>query len=734
VWIELRQALSLGHILWIAALVVLVWWSWAENDPEWNAALGIFAVFISSLLMGVWTFQAEGGRRTRFLADLGLSPPAAWLGKQIVWGLLTTAIVAPFVVAIGFANQAGMEQFHHSFTSVFHQHVPGASAITFAVALSCLGYAAGQFAAILIPRAVTAAFVGLVMSGLLAPWTWLMIALGIPLLVSVAPLIVILLATTLGWSRNWLLEQATAKSWMRLALRCAISVVLAWAGIGAYRVFEVPRPDFVDEIAPLREAHGLPISPEEAQTAALYRQAVEHINWEIIKGQTARPGDVEQTAINGWEHAAEIQKRRLTENRDALQQGLAATERPTCAFNDPTRPITEMGQDVSASLPDCHQLALLILWSARELEARGQLDEALNRYVALLRMARHLANRGTMREWADGMLLESKVSQWIPLWAGHPEQTPERIEAGGWRIRQEAAQFPALRDAVLTQQFMIRRAIRDDWYQVLQSPDQADAARVRTAMSVFDRCCPWEHTRVLRVLDLVDAAQLHCLDMLEMTLAVPGQNGQDRAEIARVNLSAAVNGAGFAARASIMRDLHAPASRFSSENFFNLLQPGVDFQDRVPWNWLTTTFPLNMHFGQRDLSRFWDLRLRRELAIRTMLLQLKLAAFKKTHGDYPDQLDVNGFGLDAVDPYTGTEFGFRRHGFPYAIRVINGLTYAEDILKAGQPFLWSAGPGNVRRFTPMAADTEIPNHPTSGPSTPPAGNSAANSPLVFALP
>src|SRR5258708_5696909 len=85
----------------------------------------------------------------------------------------------------------------------------------------------------------------------------------------------------------------------------------------------------------------------------------------------------------------------------------------------------------------------------------SELAEALNRYVSVLRLARHVASRGTMEHWREGLMIEELVYQSIPAWAAHPDQTLELIEMGFSRVRQEVSQFPSLRDALLTQQFMV---------------------------------------------------------------------------------------------------------------------------------------------------------------------------------------------------------------------------------------------------------------------------------------
>jgi hypothetical protein len=233
-------------------------------------------------------------------------------------------------------------------------------------------------------------------------------------------------------------------------------------------------------------------------------------------------------------------------------------------------------------------------------------------------------------------------------------------------------------------------------------------------------------------LDLVDASQLHCLDVVDQALAVPGRDMQQSAEIAD-----AVAGAANPVRALMERQLRDQGflgRDFGAQSFFGPPEPGVTQQERVPWNWLKTTFPLyrveNMPVGSTDNSSTWGMRLRRELSVRTMLLRLKLATFKKIHGEYPSQLGSQRFGMDAIDPFTGTEFGYRREGFPFAFRAFRSLTYTDEIVKAGQPILWSAGPGNVRFFNPTAISNETPDqlsHPTVRPN-------AMTSAWVFTLP
>ncbi len=725
-WLELRYPLSLGHVLWIGGLMIplcLLGITSGSFDSVGAAVLGILYILLSSPLLGVWTFQAEGGKRARFLADHGLSPQVVWLSKQLVWGMVTVAVTVPCVLLIGIANEQEVQVYRNTFSSMFHRDVPGASAVTFAFLLACQGYTAGQFASVLISRGVTAGFVGFVISTLLAPWTSLMIGLQVPLSISVAPPVTFMLAATCIWTRHWLLESATWRSWMRLGLLTSVTLILLWAGTGAYRVYEVPRPRFVEDLAAAREAHGILITLEEAETATLYRQALSSIKWSATAKENV-PDPAQKSAVHGWKYATEFEQHMITQNQVPLRQILALTARRSCAFNDPLRPYSER----TSSQGGASEAATLLLLSARELEAADKLDEALDRYIAVLRLGRHVAYRGDRGDWYFGTVMESKVNEWIPLWAAHSGQTPERIAAGIQRIGEETALFPSLRDAVLTEQCIARRAVRNDWSALLQKrQDKEDEAWLRMKFTALDRFCPWERARTMRVWDLVDVAQLHCLNVLDEALAAPGGlDMQQWAEMA--GLEQNIN---FAAQVAYNRQQQtAVRYRSEDEDFFAPRQLSATRAQRVPWKWLKTTFPLNTTEGPYVLEAIWGTQLRRALTLRTMNLRLKLAAFKKTHWDYPEQLDDVAAGKDAIDPYTGAEFGYRPHGFPSPIVAENGTTLSRETFDARQPLLWSAGPYNARNVVPLTARKGLPGQiPVLGVS-----GSATLSALVFTLP
>jgi hypothetical protein len=518
VWLELRQALTIGHLLWIGGILLLAFAPWIFTYQPNQSSLA--SILLAPTLIGVWTFQAEQGRRTRFLAEHGLSPHAVWLSRQLIWLFVAAAVVAPCLVAVELANAHHVATFKHTFSSMFHEDVPGASAVVFALALAVLGYGSGQLASMLIPRSVTAGFIGFVIYWLLSVWAWFMAEMAVPYLLAVAPLVAIMLAATLVWSRRWLLEQTTWQAWTRLALTMAFSVVAVWGGVGVYRVFSVPSPEALwrpYEVAlalEARAASGRRNTREEIETAHLYEQAIAQFRMRVQN--SAEDGSATAGARSGWAFAHDHQRLVLTENGKALENFLAATERANCAFSEPLT--TRSDAQVSPAIVGSMAVAKVVLLSARELEADGKLDDALERYLAVLRFGRHVASHGGLGQWIAGESLERMCGEWLPLWAAHPDQTPERLDAGMRRVVHELDQYPSLRDALAVDQFIARREIAGNWNEDLPITRPYEGWN-RFALALFGRWFPWEKSRALRMLDLITVAQWRSLESLDENLA-----------------------------------------------------------------------------------------------------------------------------------------------------------------------------------------------------------------------
>jgi hypothetical protein len=638
-WQEWRQVPKVGLMLGAACVAGLCGSRSGVRD-------GVVAASVLSLvqvLLGAWCFRSEQtGAHFRFLAEQGVSPRSVWASKQIVWLGLTIALSGALWLAVAISGDGGgtvRPEFLH--TGSYRELNWG----VLAAALLGLNYSAGQFTSLLIPRTITAAFVALVLSAALNAWMWLMVYLWVPLWFSVAPISLVLLGATLGWSRNWLLERSGWKSWLRFSgLQLGLPLVLIWAAVGAYRVYEVP--------AMAISSASAPITADEAATAELYRQAMSQLRRVSIAAEKESEWHGEMTAQSGWQNATPLELRTLAENQEVLQQVLAATQRPACAFTDPARREAWTAQESAA----CSELGNLLLLSARQLEAEERLPEALERYLAALRLAGHVAQRGDLSQWMSGSSILIRVCQWMPRWAAEPGQTPEQIEAAISSVQVGLSRFPPLAIALAAQAPQTRGQILKVWSEESDLPAGSGDGDF-AALRAFEFCFPWERMRALRVVDAVLADQCRCAAELERALAA------------------------------------TPVARLLSTEYIDqstVRDPG--HFDRSPWNWLVTTPTLYHHLPillPLDRDFLVESRMTPEVCSRALVLKLDLLAWKKRHGQLPDRLGLlPPTILRSIprDPYNGQDFGYYPRGFS------EGLATETGTIEPGRPVLTSVGP------------------------------------------
>lgn len=684
IWLEAMQVLTLGHFLWIAGLLAFAFvplYHLGDFAPlyQFGDQRAVFTAVALPFLMGLWSLHSEAGRRTRFLAETGLPPAVVWLTRHVVWMFAAAALTSPLVQAI------------HNFERVFRIGSSTCPHWSDVLIMSCLCYCAGQFASMLIPRTVTAGFVGVVLSALLCGWLMLMTGLKVPLALAVAPLAAVLLAATLGWSRNWLLERATGRSYLKLGAFVAGSFAVVWGGVGAYRVAEIPRPDELWSAGLILDANRLsgagdgPVHAEETETARMYLQACQGMptgspEWEL----DSRVDEPPKTVLDGWEFATEHDRTFLANHQQDLAILLAASQRETCIFAGLARhdfPGREWWQKVQ-QLSNGASLALL---SARELEAEGRLDEALERYLAVLRMSRHLALRGTTDQWAAGNQIAALVEKWMPRWAAHPEQTAERIHGAVARVQAEFARFPPLRDALAADHADVREKLLGNWDELAPSGPDAPIWE-RVVFNLMEHGIPWEKSRALHVAELSYIARLQCADVLEQALDVPGRDPIQWSELAGGSSWCSMPDMTFANQLLGDRGWKS-GGRFAPQTSDRSVWP-----DQPPWQWVQTTPSLQVLAAQSPPGILLHTRLSDAVSRRALLLQLELLAWKHAHGSYPQRLDdlpdVAVTGI--IDPWTGREFGYRGNGFPRPVLFQNGK------VEAGQPLFWSAGERDAR--------------------------------------
>ena len=649
-WQEWRQAPRAGLAAWgaIAVLMFVVGYPFRDLDRQPFALPGLTVI---SLLMGVWAFRAEQeGCRFRFLADRGIAPWAVWLSKQLVWLPLTIVAAAPFMLMFIIVDVSNNSlQYPGWLLREIRTHNVDVNVRALALVCVCLNYAVGQFFSMLIARTITAGFVGLIVSSFLIVWLLTMTALHVPLGISVMLPVVILLAATLAWSRNWLLERHTWWRWLRFLGAVGFAMASVWGSVGVYRVYEVPEPAAVRlPPVPVSTAAGAalfgPVTPEEAETAAIYARAFADLK--SFPTSNVFAGIYSDGKPNGlvWQDLTATDRQFLAENEAVLQRAIVATQRATCTIVDPSR------ADCSR-LPDSYsyqKLCVLFLLSARKLESEQNLDEALERYVSALRLARHVSSRGGLAQYHLCVGIENAVYIWMPYWAVHPAQTSERIHGALHRVAAETSQFSSSADVIRIHERPYRIALENDSSMPADEwstpTDEFKSDLLTRKTSLIRHCLPWERLRAVRLLNLLTATELRIFKEIELSLANCDKNVRHRYRLA-----------------------------------------DEAFEEAVSQSLLAAT-PEGFRFPHRKLYWFFD-PVVRELARRGFVLRMALIAWKKRHGSLPERLsDLAGNGLDVVpcDPWTGEEFNYRPRGFPAPVTLGRHIN-------ANEPVLWSSG-------------------------------------------
>ena len=300
------------------------------------------------------------------------------------------------------------------------------------------------------------------------------------------------------------------------------------------------------------------------------------------------------------------------------------------------------------------ELAWLLALDARRLESEGQLDEALDRYLAMMHMARHVANRGTILQRLIGTAIEGLVFDRMPLWAAHSEQTPERIRKAIAELQRLGPQFPSATDTMKVEYLVLRRLMDSDPEDI--APIAKDVYDP-TVLVLWGRLMPWEMTRSRRLLDALANTDIQLLAMIERELAT----GQWKL-FAEESLISRM-GAGH-------YDSYQKAILTSP--FVRLVYPANDFLIRAPGRRLTQ--------------------------LRALQIILALKGWQDEHDELPRSLnDLEGSYFDKVppDPFTGQPFGYQPDGFPDPVRFAEPADFES---KPDQPLLWSAGFGHKKTF------------------------------------
>ncbi len=427
------------------------------------------------------------------------------------------------------------------------------------------------------------------------------------------------------------------------------------AAVPLYRVYSLPEVD--PGFSPDEYARGM--TPEEEATFDLYaRAAREWAGWQPHEFDYTYPRKT--IALT----AEEIDW--VDQNRAAIATTLEASQ---------GRLFNPAGKRLNARQPfepAISQLAELMVRSAARLEDTGKLDEALDHYLAAVRVSAHLREWHALpirqseyhyyQDYVNADSIETAVCVRLSSWAGRPGQTPERILAAARQLEQLTSNISPTSGVKLAC-FRVQRFLSGRFGAV---PDLDQEYMPPWTMLWFH--LPWEGERALRLLNLTTRSQLDALSQAER---------------------AARNGSMMAGRSDLLRSLESPYYYWYEES-----EPAYALRTQIQ----IPPIAYDAGWGEINLVPHYTAL---ETSRRAVRLLLALEAWKLEHSSLPETLDeLVGPCLDRlpVDAYSGRPFRYFRDGLELPLRwnqPHEGQSWQPDCLSGTiapkTPFIWAAG-------------------------------------------
>jgi hypothetical protein len=691
-WQQWRQSRSMMAIMVLISIAVPFFGLKAFKFM--GHGLPILSLAFFSTLIGAMVFLPDQEqRRYRYFAEHNVPPRLVWLSRHLLWvsALIfsTLAVCAVWLFAFVDVNELIRELEIITGLRASNVTLPYSPNVklppfAFGVAVAATGYAVGQFFSSTVRSGILAAAFALAVGTLLFAWTGLMSSLGVSLLWSVAPIPVVLVIATLLRAPDWVAENRRWTARGRLAAVLLVPAAAILVAVPLFRLTQIPK-----------ESPGFDVAEYESQiqneladgsaTAELYWKAGDLLS-APPKGLPVRLLSTElDDQDRSW----------LAENGPALKVLLGASSRKNCVFFDPTAPFQWR--------PFYKQVSLiqLVVLSARELELNGDLDAALDRDFAALRVVSHLSNRNDVYDWA---LDCHDVFHELTIWGARKGQSKEKLAGAIRRLSSTDSSMLRLDEGLKSDYLVALRAAAGD-----SSVINAIGAPVSFGSELVSRgLLPWERDRATRLLNILTQVGLQRL--LEM-----------RSPASRPR---AVREAGAFVDFCVPPGFHDTPTEFFETRHFGYPPQYLRGRDE---KWLETTIPdlrriaVNGVNAANRLAWF-------EADRRATIIILAIEEYRLDHGQLPRSLDqLKGEYLGAVpaDPYSGYPFVYFPNGIAVSPQEIDWYTskmnsftdYENDWWRSqfrsppivpDVPGLWSTGAGlRVSTYPRTEVDADL---------------------------
>ncbi len=396
------------------------------------------------------------------------------------------------------------------------------------------------------------------------------------------------------------------------------------------------------------------ITPEARETALLYRQLAAQIKYvprplvDSTSGQSGEITDAQpESAAESSRRYAAWHQQWVEVNAELIPKLLAVSRRESCAFN-------EAGALYNGSeLPI--DLIRLLFRSGQTLTSQGKFAEALEHYIAALRMVSQFSQFSSA--WLTVICVKQAddILDELPTWAAQKGQTPAQIRTAIEKLKAVGGGILHLADGLKREYIVEDRGISHD-ESLLQAFFSGNAGNALVFQdSLLRTLMPWEKYRRLRELNYLSQDGLSKLLQIQLMLD-----------------------SGMAIAGFYHRDLFS--------------------WYRLP---ITATWAAQFSYfcneAPRVLAKF-------ETTRRATMIILALEAYRLEHGTLPQTLaELKGTYFDKVplDPYAALPFVYFRDGLPKpetALEAKQLEAAAKDSssenaapLTPGMPCIWCTG-------------------------------------------
>jgi hypothetical protein len=685
-WQQWRQSWRVILLMCLVALPLLAWVQGSPSDYSSQSKtrgprpekLGLLLAAWASFC-GAMMFRADQERNSfRFFVEHNVPPRLVWLTRQSIWGLAVT--IAVLIVGISMRPDWS---------------------VTAAMCM-LLAFAAGQWTSMFIRSGILAGFFGLIFAVVLCAWVFFIEVLHVSFLWSVLPIPAVLLWSTWLRAPDWARENTRWSARIRAAASTILPFAALLVAVATFRVLQIPRvsPGF----DPAQFAVALkPILAAGLETGELYRKAADAYVADNEPKMTGPMGDVPWQALWYFRNQRpttnlDSPSPWLADNANTLELTLTASQQPHSLFGDP---LTET--ELPPTLPHAGALPRLVHASARQLEAEGKLDEALDRLLAALVVTGQTSD---VTPWPEKMQNVEECFKEFTLWGAQKGQTTERIQSAIKKLQ-------AINTDMLRSEYRLK-----SMYLVARSSILANEANRFTIADVspndqysrgqierdilWGRLMPWENHRAVRALNVLTSWALFRLSVLPQRFETQYYKEPVPSPVAPTSDLDLESFGNRPAWIDIPRATQANAEYY--ENALNSTVPDV--------RWMGVLGTISA----REVIEF-------EARRRGTLLVLALQAYRLEHGELPKSLsDLVGPQLDRLplDPYSGEEFRYFPNGVPELQELVKAILedspteflgsdeHAEEVDQSvidarhkeyrermsifGRPGVWSTGP------------------------------------------